>query len=73
MNIKKTYCKPVIEDHLIDQVVNLGFQSTPPIGTPDETSAQQASPTLKSTPSYQDMPTQYDAFGNDYPDYTSNN
>lgn len=68
MNFKKAYYKPSIEEHFIDQVVNLWEGSAPGPPTP---SAQQSEPVLKSTPSYQDMPTQTDAFGSSSPNYTN--
>ncbi len=66
-NIKRAYNKPIIEEHLIDQVVNLWEGSKPT--TP--TAVQQTNPTLKASPNYQDMPTQQDAFGTDTPDFSN--
>ncbi len=66
-NIKRAYNKPIIEEHLIDQVVNLWEGSIP---GPQGSAVQQTNPTLKATPNYQDMPTQQDAFGTDTPDFS---
>ncbi|WP_439183718.1 hypothetical protein [Carboxylicivirga taeanensis] len=72
MNIKKTYKKPELEVHLIDRMINLTGDSwaEPPIeptGTLGQ--PQEGDPLLKSTPNYEGMPSQIDAFGSESPEY----
>lgn len=73
MNTRKSYIKPIIEEHTIDNLVCLGFQSEGPITPPGSPAPQQSQPMLKSAPSYQDMPSQTDAFGTTTPDYNYTN